>query len=335
MATYKGIQGYTVQKLSDDPTASEASGQLWYNSGTGKFKVGTEAAGAWSSATAMNTGRDEMASGGTQSAAWGAGGEPPNTAKTEIYDGSTWTEVADLIDGTRMQLEGFGSTTAAIVCGGNPPSAGGNFTESWDGTSWSEENNMNTPRYNFGSAIGSPSTAGLVYGGITSPGHGNDTANTENWNGTTWTEVNDMLTTRAGATGLGIQTAAMAVAGVTDSVTVQVAVCETYDGSSWSETGDVNQARYNVGTAGTTTLGLCFAGIYPSASPVFNQLTEKFDGTSWTEVADLATARSKGPGCAGSEVAGICYGGSAPGGATTATEEWNDPVYTIKTVTVS
>jgi hypothetical protein len=33
MATYKGIQGYTVQKLSSDPTAAEAVGQLWYNSG--------------------------------------------------------------------------------------------------------------------------------------------------------------------------------------------------------------------------------------------------------------------------------------------------------------
>ena len=87
MATYKGIQGYSVQKLSSDPTASEASGQLWYNSGSGKFKVGTEGAGAWASGTAINTPRDEMASGGTQSAAWGAGGEPPNTAKTEIYQG--------------------------------------------------------------------------------------------------------------------------------------------------------------------------------------------------------------------------------------------------------
>ena len=329
MATYKGIQGYSVQKLSSDPTASEASGQLWYNSGSGKFKVGTEGAGAWASGTAINTPRDEMASGGTQSAAWGAGGEPPNTAKTELYNGTTWTEVADLIDGSRYALEGFGSTTAAIAAGGHPPSAGGNFTESWDGTSWSEENNMNTPRYNFGSAIGSPQAAGLVMGGITSPGHGNDTANTESWNGTTWTEVSDMLTTRCGNTGLGIQTAAMAVAGVTDSVTVCVSVCEEYDGSSWTETGDINTCRYNVGTAGTTSLGLCFAGIAPGV----NALTEKFDGTSWTEVADLANPRSKGPGCAGSEVAGLCFAGSGPGSS--AVEAWDDPVYSIKTVTVS
>jgi len=33
MATYKGIQGYSVQKLSSDPTASEAAGQLFYSYG--------------------------------------------------------------------------------------------------------------------------------------------------------------------------------------------------------------------------------------------------------------------------------------------------------------
>jgi len=40
MATYKGIQGYSVQKLSSDPTASsDTAGQLWYNSTEGAFKI--------------------------------------------------------------------------------------------------------------------------------------------------------------------------------------------------------------------------------------------------------------------------------------------------------
>jgi len=327
MATYKGVKGVNIQSKASDPTASEAVGTVWYNTTTNLLKYVIEGAGAWSSGGAVNTARDLIASGGTQSAAWGAGGEPPNTAKTEIYNGSTWTEVADLVSGPRYGCEGFGSTTAALAAGGHPPSAGGNFTETWDGTSWTETNNMNTPRYNFGSAIGSPQTAGLVMGGITAPGHGNDTANAETWNGTSWTEVSNMLTTRAGATGLGIQTAAMAVAGATDSVTVCTSVCEEYDGSSWSETGDINTCRSRVGTAGTTTLGLCFAG----SAPGVNALTEKFDGTSWTEVADLANPRAKGPGCAGSEVAGLCFGGPTAG----LTEEWNDPVITTKTVTTS
>ena len=57
MATYKGIQGYSVQKLSSDPTASEAEGQLWYNSTAGKFKISTAGAGAWASGGNVNQGR--------------------------------------------------------------------------------------------------------------------------------------------------------------------------------------------------------------------------------------------------------------------------------------
>ena len=40
MATYKGTEGYTVQSLSDDPSATANNeGQLWYNTTTGKFKI--------------------------------------------------------------------------------------------------------------------------------------------------------------------------------------------------------------------------------------------------------------------------------------------------------
>ena len=331
MATYKGIQGYSVQSLATDPTVADTVGQLWYNSGSGKFKISTEGAGAWSSGVALNTARDLGAAAGTQTAALFAGGEPPNTAKTEIYDGTTWTEVGDLVSGSRYALCGFGTTTAAIAAGGHPPAAGGNFSETWDGTSWSEGNNMNTPRYNFGSAIGSPSTAGLVFGGI-SPSHGTETINNESWNGTSWTELNNMLTARAAATGTGISTAALAISGTTTSALAGVtAIVESWNGTSWTETGDVNTARINVGTAGTTALALAFGG--RQNPPVYSALTEKYDGTSWTEVADLATGRYNSGGC-GSESAGICYGGDN-GPTLSVTEEWNDPVYAIKTVTVS
>ena len=65
MATYKGIQGYTVQKLSSDPTASDIEGQLFYNSATGKFKIGATTTAAWSSGGTMNTGRGQIANSGT------------------------------------------------------------------------------------------------------------------------------------------------------------------------------------------------------------------------------------------------------------------------------
>ena len=57
MATYKGIQGYSVQKLSTDPTASsDTTGQLFYNSTSGDFKVSVAGAGAWASGGARNNG---------------------------------------------------------------------------------------------------------------------------------------------------------------------------------------------------------------------------------------------------------------------------------------
>ena len=92
MATYKGIQGYTVQKLSSDPTAAEAVGQLWYNSGSGKFKVGTEGAGAWAEGGELNTGRKSTGYAGTQGANLIFGNDP-NAGTTEAYNGSAWTTV--------------------------------------------------------------------------------------------------------------------------------------------------------------------------------------------------------------------------------------------------
>jgi hypothetical protein len=40
MATYKEIEGHTVQSLASDPSATASTeGQVWYNTTTGAFKV--------------------------------------------------------------------------------------------------------------------------------------------------------------------------------------------------------------------------------------------------------------------------------------------------------
>ena len=124
MATYKGIQGRTVQNLSSDPgTLSEVLGQLWYNSGSGKFKVAVQAAGAWSSGGELNTARMSAAQGGIQTAAVCFGGRiPADTALTEEYNGTAWTEVGDLTTG-RALAGSCGTITAALVAGGGAFSA--------------------------------------------------------------------------------------------------------------------------------------------------------------------------------------------------------------------
>jgi hypothetical protein len=57
MATYKGIQGFTIQNLSADPSNFE-EGQVWYNSTSNVWKVGElTTAGAWATGNNMNTAR--------------------------------------------------------------------------------------------------------------------------------------------------------------------------------------------------------------------------------------------------------------------------------------
>jgi hypothetical protein len=49
MTLYKGIQGFSVQNLSADPTDPN-EGQLWYNSTSNVWKVtSATTAGAWAS----------------------------------------------------------------------------------------------------------------------------------------------------------------------------------------------------------------------------------------------------------------------------------------------
>ena len=117
MATYKGIQGYTVQKLATDPTAAEAVGQLWYNSTTGAFKIGTQGAGAWAAGGALNTARQQDGgAGASNSNALCFGGQATTSqmAFNETYNGTTWTEINNL-NAARRLIDGIGTTNTCLL----------------------------------------------------------------------------------------------------------------------------------------------------------------------------------------------------------------------------
>ena len=319
MTTYKGIRGQTIRTIAGDASTLIA-GDIWYNSSSKKVKGVKLAAAAFASSNNMNTGRDFMGCAGTQTATITAGGEPPNTSKAEQYDGSSWTEVADLVSGARYGMRGFGSTTAGLICGGYPPTSGGTVTESWNGASWTEVGDLNSGRYSFGSAINSPQSAGLVMGGI-SGGHGNETVNVETWDNSSWTETTNMNTARAAATGTGTATAAIACGGSPGSgVDTLTAICETWNGTAWTETGDLNTARMETGTFGTNTAAFVFGGRTGEGAHTAN--TESFDGSSWTETTNIPAAL-RAPGGTGSPTAGLVFGGSLTGGNSAATAEFN------------
>jgi len=172
------------------------------------------------------------------------------------------------------KLGGNGTQTAALAYGGAPPGTTAQ-TESWNGSSWTEVNDLNTARTSVvGSGI---QTATLAYGGATPT----VTAVTESWNGTSWTEVNDLNTARRDiASSIGTSnTSALAAGGYT---TVNIAATEEYNGTSWVEVADLATARTNSGAAGTASAGLVFGGSNTTA-------TEEWTGAGAPVIRTITT----------------------------------------------
>jgi len=91
-----------------------------------------------------------------------SGATAPLTVNVEQYDGSSWTEIANVNTARTSVPVGFGTTAAAIFCAGGtpPPSA---LTEDWDGTSWTEVADL-PAGYRFSQGAGT-ATAGLRFAG--------------------------------------------------------------------------------------------------------------------------------------------------------------------------
>ena len=97
-------------------------------------------------------------------------------ARTELWNGSSWTEVNDMNTGRKALSEGTTDTTASLAFGGrDDPAPHHAITEDWNGASWSEVGDLNTARYDLAGA--GNSTNGLAFGGNVPPA----TGATEEW----------------------------------------------------------------------------------------------------------------------------------------------------------
>jgi len=333
MATYKGIHGYRVQSLASDPPAATSLGQVWYNTTSSLLKYSIEGAGAWSSGNDMTGTADTGGYCGIQTAALTFGGSPPSGSgdvEGESYDGTTWTETADL-NSAHYQNAGLGTQTAAVSAGGLSPVTA--TCETWNGTCWTDTNSLNSTRRGVHGC--GTQTAGLVAFGVV--GASNNTK-TESYDGTSWTELNDGLTARNASANMGTTAAAIAVSGATDPGIADCFESEEWNGTCFTEGNNVNVARMQHAGAGTSTLAMIFGGYISPAPPQrAGGNTETWNGTSWSAANELGTARTNlFSAQSGTTSAALASGGRTPGASQIAnTEEWNDPTYTIKTVTVS
>ena len=282
MTTLKGIKGDQIRYLDQDPVVQGI------------------ASGTWASASSLNTSRGNGTSTGSATTAaiaiGGDTGPPTLVTNTEIYNGSSWTEVNNF-NTPRYIMGSAGTTTSSVLFGGRvntPALANKNETELWNGTSWTSVANMNTGRWGLGSA-GISSTSALGFGGIIFP---TTTANTESWNGTSWTEVNDLPATDEYMGSSGSATSALSIGGEAAGSPTSVT---SWDGTSWSTLPAVlNTGRkYNGASRGiySNTTALTWGGETPPTASTTN--TEYYDGSTWTEVNNLGIARNTNSNGAG------------------------------------
>jgi hypothetical protein len=332
MATYKGIQGFTIQNLSADPS-NPIEGQVWYNSTSNVWKVEeATTAGAWATGNNMNTAR-EVVGAGTQTAGLAFGGSiPPTTGATEEYDGTSWTNNPTGLNTARQSLGGAGTQTAALAFGGYPGvgTANTGATEEYDGSTWtSNPTGLNTARTEIAGA--GTQTAALGFGGGTPAGAPYVVA-TEEYDGSTWTTSPGSLATgRTGLAGAGTQTAGLAFGGYLGAPGNSDAT-EEYDGATWTAGGNLTVATYRLAGCGTQTAGLGFGGDGPPSRTT----TQLYDGTSW---ANNPTGLNTGRlylGGIGTQPSALAFGGQTGGTPTAATEEWTGAGAPLtQTITVS
>ena len=209
MANYKEIQGFPIQNLSSDPVpyAQELADNPY--------------AGVWSSGGALPQANRSMGLFGTYTSAVAAGGAVPTPSNLEAdsYDGTSWSEIAEL-SSAKNEAQGFGSSGSSgyIVK---------DTTENWNGSAWTEVNDLNTARGLAGAS--GTSSAGLVAGGEAGSGNA-----VESWDGTSWTELSEINTGRAGPAMSGIQTSSILMGGVGFPGGSELNNAETWNGSSWT-----------------------------------------------------------------------------------------------------
>ena len=305
-----GGHGYvtTTQEWEFPPTtqAKLTEGSLFLSGGTtlkGFGKAAGIPAATWASSATPNAARSGRGGAGPNTATIHFGGFNPTTSvhgNTETYNGTAWTETADLNTNTAMFCPAEqGTTTAALAASGTTGPSDTTNNESWDGTSWTELAELNsTHAYAAGAGT---QTASLAIGRGPSPN-----AFVESWNGTSWTEIADLNEGRYFNAASGTQTAALTFTG--DPGGPFTANNESWDGTAWTELGNLNTARSTGGGFGSQSSSIAATGYTPTI--VTN--CESWNGSSWSEINDMATGRIRVASSGAAGINGIIGGGQTP-----------------------
>jgi hypothetical protein len=147
---------------------------------------------SWTAGGALPEGKGQAASGGTQTASFYAAGvlaPGGRSSKTAFYNGSSWSEGANVvtISPSSGGLGAIGTTSAGLATSGN------NLTNIYDGTAWATAPNYSTAR-NRGTS-GATASDALLVAGYSAPLSPSYTNATEEFTGeTTAGNITDFTT---------------------------------------------------------------------------------------------------------------------------------------------
>lgn len=242
-----------------------------------------------------------------------------NELKLQTFPGATgiWVTSAELNNG-RDQGCGSGTQDAAIVWGGTPVLQ---TTELYNGTAWTEVNDLNQGGPHRVPSNHGPQTATLASAGF---GSTDSLANVELWNGSSWTETTDLNAARTKTSGAGISTSALVMGGPGPATSPNDAkIVESWNGSAWTEIADTANNGISSGAGGASNTSAVVYG----CSPGDGTRTEVWNGSSWTEVADMNTGKFQIPSH-GIATAALRIGGRTPDSGDTDCERWNGTAWT-------
>jgi len=252
--------------------------------------------------------------------------------------------------GDRDDAIGFGDDTTRNRC------------QSYNGTTWTTENNLPTSTRTNGLGGGGGSADAICFGGnfinpaiefdgtnwasggnLTSAATGsatdcgtstdairisgstsywNDIESCEEYNGTSWSSGGSVSVGAETLAGGGNTTDAICFGGEVGS-TSQTR-CEEYNGTSWSAGGDIGAANTQLGGGGNSTDAISIGGYVSAAT---SSQAQTYNGSTWTTIDSLITARRWYGGITGgSSTNAFCSGGNGASGTLTSTEEWTEAI---------
>ena len=138
--------------------------------------------------------------------------------------------------------------------GGDNPGPAQAFNESYNGTAFTEETDLNTARIR-------PTGFGTTTAAIAASG-GSGT-NVESWDGSSWTEVAEVVVALSNGSG-GAGTATDGLIFCKNGTPPGAATCQFWNGTSFTEVADLSVNRYaNAGGGANSTNAISVGGYGP------------------------------------------------------------------------